>query len=51
MIVCVVLASLLPAQGSFTFHFDTVANIAIVLLLFLHGARLSCTTVTAGMIH
>lgn len=51
MIACIVLASLLPAQGSFAVHFGTATNIAIALLFFLHGARLSRATVIAGMTH
>ncbi|MEJ6783979.1 bile acid:sodium symporter family protein [Aminobacter sp. Piv2-1] len=51
MIASVVLASLLPAQGSFTSAFGTATNLAIALLFFLHGARLSRATVIAGMTH
>ena len=51
MIACVALASLLPAQGGFAVHFGTATNIAIALLFFLHGARLSRSTVLAGMTH
>lgn len=51
MIACIALASLLPAQGSFAGHFGTATNIAIALLFFLHGARLSRATVIAGMTH
>lgn len=51
MVACVVLASLLPAQGSFAGYFGTATNLAIALLFFLHGARLSRATVLAGMTH
>lgn len=51
MIASVVLASLLPAQGSFAGYFGTATNLAIALLFFLHGARLSRSTVLAGMTH
>lgn len=51
MIGCVALASLWPAQGSFASHFGTATNLAIALLFFLHGARLSRATVLAGMTH
>lgn len=51
MIGCVALASVLPAQGSFAGHFGTATNLAIALLFFLHGARLSRATVIAGMTH
>lgn len=51
MIGCIALASLLPAQGSFAVHFGTATNLAIALLFFLHGARLSRANVLAGMTH
>lgn len=51
MIAIVVLASLWPAQGSFAGYFGTATNLAIALLFFLHGARLSRATVLAGMTH
>ena len=51
MIGCVALASVLPAQGSFAGHFGTATNLAIALLFFLYGARLSRATVIAGMTH
>ena len=48
---CVVAASLLPARGAVLAAFDTAANAAIVLLFFLHGAKLSREAVLAGMGH
>lgn len=45
----VVAASLLPARGAALMAFDTAADIAIVLLFFLHGAKLSREAVLAGM--
>ena len=38
---CVVAASVLPARGSVLAGFDLAADAAIVLLFFLHGAKLS----------
>jgi len=48
---CVGLASVLPAAGAFAEHFHTATNLAIALLFFLHGARLSREAVFAGMTH
>jgi len=47
----VVLASVLPAKGTFAEHFHSATNLAIALLFFLHGARLSREAVLAGMTH
>ncbi|WP_337270123.1 bile acid:sodium symporter family protein [Oryzifoliimicrobium ureilyticus] len=52
MLVCtVLLASVLPAHGSFARYFGIATNFAIALLFFLHGARLSRDVVIAGMLH
>lgn len=52
LLVCsVALASLLPATGSFADYFGIATSIAIGLLFFLHGARLSTDVVIAGMLH
>lgn len=45
----VVLASVLPARGSALTAFDMAADVAIVLLFFLHGAKLSREAILAGM--
>ena len=45
----VVAASLLPARGAVLTGFDYAANAAIVLLFFLHGAKLSREAVLAGI--
>ncbi|MCX7285561.1 MAG: DUF4089 domain-containing protein [Novosphingobium sp.] len=45
----VVLASLLPARGAALTAFDMAADAAIVLLFFLHGAKLSREAVLAGI--
>ncbi|TXH36071.1 MAG: bile acid:sodium symporter [Rhodospirillaceae bacterium] len=47
----VVLASILPARGAFAGWFEVATDIAIGLLFFLHGARLSRATVMAGLGH
>jgi sodium/bile acid cotransporter 7 len=52
LLVCsVVLASLLPASGSFADHFGVATSLAIALLFFLHGARMSTDIVIAGILH
>lgn len=45
----VVLASVLPARGAALTAFDMAADAAIVLLFFLHGAKLSREAILAGM--
>ena len=44
----VLLASLLPARGRFGTIADVVADAGIVLLFFLHGAKLSREAIVAG---
>lgn len=44
----VVLASLLPARGGLAVAADGLANAAIVLLFFLHGAKLSRAAIAVG---
>jgi sodium/bile acid cotransporter 7 len=52
LILCSVgLASLLPASGSFADHFGVATSLAIALLFFLHGARMSTDIVIAGILH
>jgi sodium/bile acid cotransporter 7 len=52
LLVCtVVLASVLPIHGAYAAVFDVATDIAIGLLFFLHGARLSRDTVVAGALH
>ena len=51
LLLTVVLASVLPAQGSFAKAMDLVANAGIVLLFFLHGAKLSREAILAGAGH
>lgn len=45
----VVLASVLPARGAALTAFDMAADAAIVLLFFLHGAKLSREAILAGI--
>ena len=47
----VVVASILPIGGAPGEVFSVATNLAIALLFFLHGARLSRDVVIAGMIH
>ncbi|WP_298189170.1 bile acid:sodium symporter family protein [Novosphingobium sp.] len=51
LVSCVVAASVLPARGAVLTGFDWAANAAIVLLFFLHGAKLSREAVLAGIGH
>lgn len=52
LLVCtVILASILPIHGVYAQWFGVATNIAIGLLFFLHGARLSRDVVIAGILH
>jgi solute carrier family 10 (sodium/bile acid cotransporter), member 7 len=51
LVACAALASVVPARGAFNQDFGDATSIAIALLFFLHGARLSRTTVIAGLTH
>ena len=52
LLVCtVILASLLPISGEPAEWFGLATKIAIGLLFFLHGARLSRDVVLAGLLH
>ncbi|WP_375428288.1 bile acid:sodium symporter family protein [uncultured Sphingomonas sp.] len=51
LIGTVALASLLPARGGWGSAVGHMADIAIALLFFLHGARLSRTAIAQGMRH
>jgi len=48
---CVAAASVLPARGALLAGFDLAADAAIVLLFFLHGAKLSHEAALAGIGH
>ena len=51
LIGLVVLASVLPLRGSAADAGDLLTNLAIGLLFFLHGAKLSTQAVLAGLSH
>lgn len=51
LLATVGLAALLPAQGQAAGVVDIVADIAIALLFFFHGAKLSREAILAGMGH
>ncbi len=51
LVLAVILASILPIQGVYAEWFELATDIAIGLLFFLHGARLSRDTVVAGALH
>ncbi len=51
MLGAVILASLLPVHGQAAVVFSGVTDLAIGLLFFLHGAKLSTKDVFAGLIH
>lgn len=47
----VVLASILPVRGAAAHDLNLVVKLAIALLFFLHGAKLSRQSVVAGLTH
>jgi len=51
LVLTVLLASFLPCQGTTAQVFDWLTDVAIALLFFLHGAKLSREAVIAGMTH
>jgi sodium/bile acid cotransporter 7 len=51
LVATVVLASLLPASGATAHGFEMLTTVAIGLLFFLHGAKLSREAVIAGATH
>lgn len=51
LVVTVGLATFLPIGGRYAAWFDHATTIAIALLFFFHGARLSREAVIAGMTH
>jgi sodium/bile acid cotransporter 7 len=51
LVATVTLASLLPASGATAHGFETLTTVAIGLLFFLHGAKLSREAVIAGATH
>lgn len=51
LIGTVILASLLPARGDGAVFFEHLTTLAIVVLFFMHGAKLSRQAIIAGMMH
>ncbi|MGE6388588.1 bile acid:sodium symporter family protein [Pseudomonas sp. NPDC078416] len=51
LITVVIIASFLPATGQVAIGFGWLTNIAIALLFFLHGAKLSRESIIAGAGH
>ncbi|NVD41583.1 bile acid:sodium symporter [Ensifer sp. HO-A22] len=51
LLLTVLLASVLPIQGSATVWFAMATKVAVGLVFFLHGARLSRDVVIAGFLH
>ncbi|MVW71090.1 MULTISPECIES: bile acid:sodium symporter family protein [unclassified Bordetella] len=51
IIATVLIASLAPAHGQGLAAFEWITNLAIAVLFFLHGARLSREAIVAGMLH
>lgn len=51
LLATVTVASLLPASGHVAHGFETLTTVAIGLLFFLHGAKLSREAVVAGATH
>lgn len=51
LVATVLLASLLPATGNFAMVVEGFATTAVMLLFFLHGARLPHEAVIAGIAH
>lgn len=51
LIGLVVLATFLPVQGDYAVTADMITNLAIGLLFFLHGAKLSTRAIVHGLMH
>ncbi|ARP86060.1 bile acid:sodium symporter family protein [Bordetella genomosp. 9] len=51
LVITVIIASLLPAHGQGIDAFEIITDIAVGLLFFLHGARLSREAIIAGITH
>lgn len=51
LILTLVLATLLPAQGMFATVVSWLANLTVMLLFFFHGAKLARSAVIAGLTH
>src|SRR5258707_14493037 len=51
LVTTVLVASLLPVHGQAAVGFNWVTNVAVGLLFFLHGAKLSREAIVAGATH
>ena len=51
LIVMVILASFIPVQGQSATIFGKITTIAIAVLFFLHGAKLSREAIVQGILH
>ncbi len=51
LVIAIVLAVVLPCTGIWAGVFSTASDLAIVLLFFLYGAKLSRQAVIEGMLH
>lgn len=51
LLLTVAIASVVPARGVGLVTFGWITNLAVALLFFLHGARLSREAIIAGMTH
>ena len=51
LIAMVVLAAFLPVSGQVAHYFNILTTVAIAVLFFLHGAKLSREAVVQGMLH
>ena len=51
LIAVVITASLLPCSGVWATAFNAITNLAIGLLFFMHGAKLSREAIIAGITH
>ena len=51
LIAVVILATVLPCRGDWAVAFGLITNVAIGLLFFMHGAKLSREAIVAGITH
>ena len=51
LLTTVLLAALVPCDGDMAIFFDRFSIVAIALLFFLHGARLSRQAIIEGLVH
>ena len=51
LIAMVILATFLPVAGQLAHYFNILTTVAIAILFFLHGAKLSREAVLEGMLH